>query len=299
MPDVFPPGPPQVNGQLITVEQWLANPARVTRTVQALTAERFIADRIFSPGPPATGGAVIYDQVLGSDLYTGRDVQAIEPGSEFPLVDLGDLSPQVAATVKWGGAALITYEERDRDRRDQVQRKITKLRNTIVRKVDSVAVAALRAAPIGQMVASAAWDVATTAIYKDVNAAVTAVDKLDMGYELNSALISPNTRLSMLNNDKLVSLLPRENQGAPNPILIGQLSGIAGITNWYASNRVGDDEVILLDGRTAGSISDEKPTYTRVVDQPEKERVLIMGARLTVPYVTDPKSVVRIAGVKS
>lgn len=299
MPDVFPPGAPTVAGQLITIEQWLAQPARVQRAIQDLTAQRFIADRIFSPGPPATGGAVIYDQVLSNDyLYGGsRDVQSIAPGSEFPLLDVGDLSPLVAQTVKWGGAALLTYEERDRDRRDQLARKLTRLRNSIVRKVDSVAIATLRAAPVITQAASGLWTTAATDIFADVATAITTVDRQDMGYELDSAIISPNTALAMLKNTTLRSALPRENQGSPNPVLVGRLAGVAGITNWYKTNRVLDQEVFLFSGQSAGSISDEKPLYSRVVDIEERETLLIMAARLTVPYVTDPKSVVQITGV--
>jgi hypothetical protein len=58
-----------------------------------------------------------------------------------------------------------------------------------------------------------------------------------------------------------------------------------------------DTDCLLLSGNMAGSISDERPLYTRVVDDPKRETVWVMAGRLTVPYVTDPKSVVRITGV--
>lgn len=296
MPDMFPPNPPTVSGTAITIEAWLANPLRVQRTITDLANERFIADRIFSKGGTATGGAVIYDQVLGSDLYTERDVQGIEPGSPFPILTGGESAPLVARTIKWGGAAIVTYEERDRDARDVVARRLTRLRNTIVRKVDTVAIATLKAAPIATSPASAVWTTTTTDIFADVATAKSVIERQDLGYEVDSALISYGTALSMLKNDDLRAQLPRENV-AQNPVLVGKLSGVAGITNWYATNRVADQEAFLLDGQTAGSLSDEKPLYTRVVDQPEFERLLIMAARLTVPYVTDPKSVVKITGV--
>lgn len=298
-PDMFPPGAPTVNGQEITLEQFLANPARVQRAIRDLTLQRFVADQIFSPGPAATGGSVIFDQVLGTELFMNRDVQAIEPGSEFPILDLGEVSPLVARTIKWGGAAELTYEERDRDRRDQLGRKVLRLRNTIVRKVDQVAVATLRAAPVLNAVASADWGIGTTAIFKDTASAITLVDRLDMGYTITGALISPNTNLAMLTNDQLIAQLPREGAGNSNPIRSGRLAGIAGIDDWFVTNRVTDDEIFFLSGKQAGSISDEKPLYSRVVDRPERESLLIMAARLVVPFVTDPKSVVRMTGVNA
>jgi hypothetical protein len=298
VPDLYPAGAPTINGQVISIETWLQQPARVIRTLTDLTSQRFIADRIFSPGPTASGGAVIYDQLTAQDLYPkSRDVQAVEPGAEFPIVDAGDLAPLVARTVKWGAKAGITYEERDRDRRDQVQRKLIKIRNAIVRKVDTVAIATLYAAPINTSAASALWTTTTTDIFSDVVTAQVIVNKLDMGYNLDTALISPKTLGSMLKNTNLRSSLPRENQGSPNPVLVGKLAGVAGITNWYVTNRMPDTDTLLLSGQQAGSISDERPLYSRVIDDPEREIVWVQAGRLTVPFVTDPLSVVRITGV--
>lgn len=298
MADVFPPAIPTVNGTVISIDTWLQQPLRVTKTLQDLTSQRFVADRIFSPGPPATGGAVIYDQVLAQDLYPlTRDVEEIEPGSEFPQVDAGDLAPLVAKVLKWGGAAQITYEEIRRDRRDQVNRKLTKLRNALVRKVDMVAIATLYAAPINTFAASGLWGTNATDIFADLVSGKLTIDVLDLQYEVDSALISTTTAANMLKNTTLRSSLPRENQGSPNPVLVGRLSGVAGITNWYATNRMPNQDCLLLSGQQAGSISDEVPLYTRVVDDPERERKIVMAGRLTVPFVTDPKSVVRITGV--
>ncbi len=299
MPDIYPPVAPTVNGQLITIEQWLQQPVWVQQVITDLTLERFLTDRIFSPGPAVTGGSVLFDQVLGTELYPlSRDVGAIAPGSEFPIVDTGETAPLVASTVKWGGASILTYEQRDRDRRDVLNRKLTKIRNAIVRKVDTVSLAVLRAAPINQAVASGSWSDSNIPIFKDVAGAKTTVERLDMGYSITDAIISPTTALNMLTNDKLLNQLPREGgNGVPNPIVEGALTGVAGIRNWFVTNRVTDDEVFFLEGQTAGSISDERPLYSRVVDQPWLERYLIMAARLCVPFVTAPKSVVRLSGV--
>jgi hypothetical protein len=296
-PDMYPPPPPTVSGNTISIYEWLAQPARVQRTITDLTAERFVADRVLAPGPRATGGAVIFDQVLASELYAARDIQAIEPGSEFPIVTTTEAAPLVARTIKWGGAGIITYEQRDRDDRDQLARTLTRIRNTIVKKVDAVAIASLLAAPHLTQAASGTWTSGTAAIFKDVATAVVAVDKLDMGYTITDALISPTTELNMITNDKLMGQLPREsNNRITSPIASIRMQGLLGLT-WYPTNRVADDDVILVAGRTVGSISDEKPLYSRVVDQPAQERVLVMAARLTVPFITDPKACVRIQGV--
>lgn len=299
-PNVYPPPVPTVNGQAITVDAFLQDPLRVWKVISDLTLQRFVADMIYAPGGTATGGAVIFDQVLTNNLYMDRDVQAIAPGSEFPILTDDQEVPLVARTVKWGGAAVITYEERDRDRRDVLRRELTKLRNTIVRKVDSVAVATLRAAPIQTVNASASWaggSASSGHIFEDIMTGLTVIDKLDMGYRLDTALISPTTELSLITNGNLRDAIWKSRGAVASPLASARLEGLLGLT-YYVTNRVSDNEVILLPSQQAGSISDEKPLYTRVVDQPERERILVMGARLTVPYVTDPLSVVRITGMQ-
>lgn len=287
----------EIDGSNITLDRWLKDPLRVNRALRAMTQDRFVSDYVFTPGGRATGGAVIYDQVLGNaDTYTSRDVQAIEPGSEFPLVGVGDTAALTARTTKYGGAFFLTYEDQERDRRDLLNKHLTALRNTITRKVDTVSTAVLRAAPILTAAAGAPWSDSDASIFTDVATIKATVARQDMGYDINTAIISPTTELNMVTNEKLLSQLPT-NMGAGSPILSGRLAGLAGITRWIVSTRVGDDEVIFTSGNVAGSISDEKPLYSRVVDQPEKERTFVMAARIVVPYVTDPKSVIRLVGV--
>jgi len=298
MPDLFPPLAPTVSGIRVSMDWFLQNPARVEHVIADLAAQRFIADRILTPGPTATGGAVIYDQVLANELYMGRDVQSIEPGMEFPVLNQLEAAPLVARVTKWGGAARYSYEQIRRDRRDVLARGFTQLSNTIVKKVDGNAIAALRAAPILTGAAAGSWAATPGSIVKDIQTGMTAVDKLDMGYRITDALITPTTHLKMITNATLLSLLPREGvrPTVPNPIASGELQNVLGLT-WYPTNRVTDDEVILVSGRVAGSISDEIPFYSRVIDEPDRESRLVQAARPVSIYITDPKSCYRITGV--
>lgn len=291
----YPPAPPTVDGQgRITVEQFLKNPSRVQRVITDLAAQRFLAERIFSKGD-AQGGAVIFDQVTASELYTARDVQAIEAGSEFPIVTSGESTPKVAAVTKWGGAGVLTYEAVRRDARDVLNRELTKLRNTIVRKVDTVAIAALDAAPITPF-AGTAWSNATTGNpVLDLATGRSLIDDADMGYSADTVLINPAQYVSLISNPKVYNALPREST-ANNPIVNGQLNGYMGF-NWFVTNRVAAGSAYILSSMMAGSLRDELPLYSRVIDQQDRERWLIQAARVTVPIVTDPKAVVKLTGI--
>jgi hypothetical protein len=82
-----PAGPPTISGTTFTIDIALQNPTRViTPMVLDLTRQRFFVDRVFASAGGVTGGAVIYDVVVYPDLYADRDVERVEPGSEFPIV---------------------------------------------------------------------------------------------------------------------------------------------------------------------------------------------------------------------
>jgi hypothetical protein len=292
---MYPPGAPSVNGTEISVDLWLRNPERVTRRMQTMTNGYFLSDEIFSPGG-AAGGAVIYDEVGATDLFTTRDVQAIEPGSAFPLVDTEDVTPKVAKVTKWGGAVIITYESRDRDDRDVLARQLTKLRNTVTRKVDSVAMAALNAAPLLQLPTAGAWNGASGDIVLDLETARSMIDDSDMGYSADTIIINPTSRIAIKGNKALRDSLPRENT-ALNPVTARDLNGALNFQRWIVSPRCPAGKAYVLTSKIVGSQRDEVALYTRVVDQPEKERVLVMAGRRTVPVITDPKSAVVINGI--
>jgi hypothetical protein len=302
MPTPYPPAPPTVSGNNITVDAFLNNPARVQRAINDLTLNRFLADRIFAEGPRATGGAVLYDQLTsGGDYFTSRDVQAIEPATEFPILNSGETMPLVAAVTKWGGSAVFSYEAVRRDRRDLLARELVRLRNTIIRKIDTVGMAALNAAPLHTQAAAAVWTTATNDLSIDIFTAVSTIDEQDMGYNATAAIIHPSDVLSIRKNTAIRSIMPRENRGAggqPDLLSSADLDGFLGIRRWYVSNRQTAGTVHVLAERQIGGISDELPLYSRTVDEETKERYRVMSARIAVPYVTDPKAVVKITGVR-
>lgn len=297
MPTPYPPGPPTVSGTTITVDAFLQNTPRVARTIEALTLNRFVADRILAEGPRATSGAVLYDQMAAGEFFTNRDVQAIRPGMEFPILNSGEHMPLVAAVVKWGGSAVITYEAARRDRRDLLNRELTRLKNTIIRKVDTVAIAALNAAPIQTSAAAGDWSTVTNNPLADVFGAVSAIDEADMGYVATAVVLNPAQALDLRLNEKIAARAPRENTGDPNNLLgAADLAGLAGLPNWYVTNRQPAGVVHVLAEKVVGSISDELPLYTRTVDEQTKERYRVMSARVTVPFITDPLAAYKITG---
>lgn len=294
MPSPYPQAAPTVAGTNITVSMFLNSPARVQRAIENLALNRFVADLIFAEGPAAVGGAVIYDQVTANDTYLSQDVQEIEPGSEFPILSSPQAGPLVAIARKYGGEVLFTDEAIRRDNRQVVQRDLIRLRNTIVRKYDTLAMTALDAAPILTMVGSGDWTTAATDIISDLATAAFTIDSLDLGYAPDTMLINPAQELDLLKDADIRTALPRERTDLP--IATGNLGRLMDI-DFVVTNRVTAGTAYLLQRRVAGGISDEVPLYARTVDDRRREAVFLHGARVGVPYVTDPKAVVKLTGI--
>ena len=138
-----------------SVAAFLASATRVTAAVDEMTRQRFVADALFAPGPNAS--AVVYDQILTGGSFLATDVEEIRPGAAFPRLAHNLAGPLAAAAAKYGGEVPITWEERDDNRTDILKQRTGQLANTILRKVDGIAMAALAAAPTNTLAAGTAW----------------------------------------------------------------------------------------------------------------------------------------------
>jgi|SRR5579875_3481327 len=309
----YPQPAPTVSGVNETVSVYLNNPLRLQKAIMDFTVMRFVMPHIFTQAPAATGGAVVYDQILGTFFFLDRDVQSIRPGSQFPILAGGEQLPSTAAVQKLGGEVMLTYEAVRRDNRNLLARELRRLGNNVVRYVDAAAVAALNAAPIyTATAASGGWSTGTNDPLADIATAAEMVYGPDLGYVPDVMLVNPLDHSHLVKNTTLRSALPRENInigvttiGAdhephggdiPNPIKGGFLNVLEGL-NIYLTNRVPSGTVYILDSQNCGQYSDEIPEYYRVIDEPREETYYIHGARIMVPFVTDPLACVKLTGV--
>ena len=146
-PVSYPLGAPTLVGNNLTVDTALNQPGRITKRLADLTLQRFIVDRIFaSSGKSIASGAVIYDQLTTNQLYTNRDIEQRAAADEYPIVGSDRLAPKVAVSEDWGGKFWISDQARSRNDVAHFNNQTTALANTIVRKVNSRAIATLDAA---------------------------------------------------------------------------------------------------------------------------------------------------------
>lgn len=290
----YPPAPPTVDANgIITIDQFLNQPTRVRRVLQNLALQRFVADVIFGPGPSVSGGAVLYDEVTANDLYTARDAQEIAAGGEYPILTDEAPVPKMASVRKWGGRIFITDEQRDRNELNVLNRELTKLRNTIVRKVDSVAFAALDASPKLTLTGADWSNTANDPIAQIVDARAMVNDQ-DLGYEVDTAIINPAQEADLLKRDDFrKTLSPASQDAIVRGANIGQIMTI----DFIKSNRVPAGTAWILQRRIVGGISDEQPLASKTYRQEDSDKTWVQASRRLVPYVTDPKAVVKLTSI--
>jgi hypothetical protein len=138
----YPLSAPTVSGTNITVDLMLNQPTRITRYLSDLTLRGYWADKVFTPGGGVSGGAILYTQLTQNELFvaSGRDVQNVEPGAEFPLVTFDRPTPLTKQVEKFGGKFFVTDEARDRNDPMMLQQGAQRLANTINRRIHTNAV---------------------------------------------------------------------------------------------------------------------------------------------------------------
>lgn len=290
----YPLAAPVVNGSQITVQTMLNQPTRITRYLSDINLRGFISPLIFANAGGVTGGAVIYDQLTINDLFSTRDVQNVEPGAEFPIVTSENGEPLVAPVEKFGGKFFVTDEARDRNDGGVIQREGRKLINTITRKIDQKAIAALDLAMSkypGQTAVGVNWNsVVTNGSSASSAGAWPAADFAKVQLLADTQELGVQFDLWVVNPA----------QKAQFDLLYGASS--ASVLSAYgvrmvASNRVEAGTAYVLESGQVGEMRTEKPLSTETWRENTTQRTWVQSDIRPVMYVTNPYSLVKVTGL--
>lgn len=309
MPTIYPPAPPTLSGDLVTISRFLQNPTLIARRLRTLLEQRYIADALLTGRFQVSGGAVLYE--TGESIFAPDNPRATAPGSEYPLTNLANGTASLASTVKWGSDAMITDESIKRQNIDPVNRAFIKLANTNVKYIDSVALSAVSSAVTQTTAAAAAWSVGgTTAqqILNDVLQAKANIMALNQGYDPDTVVVSDVTLAYALGKFVAAGYFARETD-ANNPALTANFPVIAGM-RWLATpNLPTAGTALVLDSQQLGGMADEDlggPGYVsaggvgvqaKTIRDDEDDQWRIRIRRVTVPIVLEPASAWKITSV--
>ncbi|WP_230587785.1 major capsid protein [Mycobacterium avium] len=149
---------PELNGRRLTVDAALKEPSRIRDQIATLADDQILLPKVFRPfGAQIQGGGLLYSVIAATDFFTS-DIEKRTPGAEYRVIEGVSPTPKLAAVEDWGGKFQVEDERRTRNDISYIDQQTTQLANTIARKLDTRAVAALEAADIATVAVSNPWD---------------------------------------------------------------------------------------------------------------------------------------------
>lgn len=275
----------------------LANPTRIERRINEMSADRFLVDYVFAR-TTAEGGSVLYDRD-DEGQYLARDAEAIDAGGEFPKLGGEEVLPHVARVSKYGGEVDLSFESVRRGDTADYRRKVTQLANTVVRKTNLVGVEAIRRdADIQTAEITTPWTEAAADPITDLMAAVSQIDDAELGYETNTVLINPQDVLVLRQREDIRDALPRENPDL-NPLLSKELAGLLSL-DWIKSSFVPRGTAWIVDRNNLGSVGDEEGgVRADTYDEKHRQVHVLQAWRSVVPVITNPRAAIKLEGFVS
>ncbi|AMM44471.1 major capsid protein [Arthrobacter phage BarretLemon] len=280
------------NKPTLTVNALLKAPKVIEKRI-ITPSQNFLSDALFRPDTTESG-VVIFNRAKASDIYPSRgDVEQIEPGGEFPYVDVDEEGAEMALSSKFGAGYVVTDEAERRNQLSVFTKGNLKVRNALLRQDAYRCLAAFRGA-VPTVNATDVWT-SPRAWREDILRNIAAVQRLGLGYSPDTVIISPNTATELLLLPELDSLLPRENK-ALNPLFNPTLSGLLNV-NWLVNEFASDTEAILLQTKMTGANVVEKPYGVEVVREGTRKRNHVLADKWSVPVIDEPESALVITGI--
>jgi hypothetical protein len=299
-PITNPLSAPTVSGTSLTIDFFLNNPTRITRRVADLVMRNFFLDKVFDMGGDVQGGALLYDQATTIDVYTDRDVERMQPGTEAPILTGARIAPLVAPVEKFGGKFPVTDEQKRRNDVSRVTNQMRRVANTITRKMQQRGIAELEAAISSfsrTTAAEATWKAAAEeamlnrkAINNPMGAvwkAIEAMELLEMGYAFDTLIVSPKD-----------AYLLRTFFGEQANVMAALAD--VGITNLVVTPRKAAKTAILTAGKMVGTMRLEEPMRTETEREGApllRQQTWIQTTVNPVFAVTDPYAAMEITGL--
>lgn len=288
----YPAAPPTTSGTKLTIDALLKAPKILAKRIVGET-DPFLSNLLFR-SDTTESGAVVYGIASTEDRYPARgDVQQVEPGAEFPMVDTAEGENAVAVASKFGAGYIVTDEARDRNQISVISKGNAKVRNALLRQdANRLFKAFEKDVPVTNSVGD--WTT-PKAMRTDILRGLATIEGYRLGYSANTVLIHPDRVTDLLLLDELQNLSPREN-AALNPLFRRELAGYLGV-NWITNQYMDPTKAIILETGITGVNVTEKPYGVAVVREGTRERDIVIASKRSVPIIDEPLSALVISGI--
>jgi hypothetical protein len=307
MPHIYPPAPPTMTGDVITISRFLGNPAAVARRLRTLAENRFISDVLLAGRYPVSAGSIQYE--TGESIFTAKAPEVVNAGAEYPRSPAAPGTAAMASTSKWGQDVPVTDEHIGRYGRRAVDVAMLKIVNYLVKQVDSVCLTAIAAAVTANAAVTAIWTTPASADpLLDLMKAKAAIVALDQGYDPDTVVMTDTAYAYLVANQKIISGLQRESD--TNITMTGNVLTIAGLRILPTNNLPVAGNAFVLDSTMLGGIAYERipsPEYTGDPangveswsrrDPAANDQWIVRGRRPVVPIIQEAGAGYKITGI--
>lgn len=293
----FYPASAELNNGVLSVDQALNDPTIIEQRVAELAEKNLIVDSVFAQGGEVSGGTVIYSKITEKHLYTDNDVADRQPGDEYPVLYSTRPESQLARVMDFGGKFATSHEARKRNQSIDFDNDVTRLANTISRKLNQRAIetidAAITAGDVVELGSTAGWDNiildgapdTITAPQErptaDLAKIIAHADNLDMGIVYKKLLVHPDTRANL-----------RIAYGTNMNAMLSDFG-----LELVSSNQMPVNEAYLVDPAQAGFIRYEEGLTVTNWDDPEHRQTWTQGWCMPVMGITTPAAIGVIRGI--
>lgn len=300
-------------GPRITVNSFIKDPLLIRARMIRMFEQQFIMESVLRNVGGADAGVIGYEE--STPLFTDDDAAVIAEGGEIPLTMGQDGVPKAAFTIKTGLGIEITQEIKDRGRVDKLNQRMVQVRNTIVRHWErrlfnafAAAVPVANTIDLGPTAAARSWYTGSAPTIRDdvlnarllvTEAEVPNQDDSFLGFEPDTILISTRTFNALLKDDEFAKVYANSPLATKSPTYTGTLEKeLYGLT-WLVSRFMTDDDAYLMERKTVGGYSDERPMQTSAT-YPIRERECWRAdcVRRTAIFVDQPYAIARIKNIK-
>lgn len=290
----YPAGLPEVNGRLLTVDEWLRDPEVLESSVVAAMPP-LLSDVLFRQDT-TNAPAVLYTEAELAELYPqSGDVEYVDPESEVPLVDIGDRTRRVATARTTGFAYEILREAVEDNDLDAMRMKNAAGINALSRQDDArVLHAFYEKVPTVNSVGY--WDTGRN-WQRDLLTAQGEIEARELGYEqfTPTVIVNPVAFSALQLNTDYQDRAPREDTNL-NPMFRNQLLGLGGY-NWAKNRRIKQDEAIVCIPGLVGRNILRRGILAETDYRPSQRRTTVTVTKRSMPVIDNPGAAYVIKGI--
>lgn len=279
----------------------------VDRRVRDLVGQQFIADQLFT-GISVDALAIKF-QMEDTDRNedgTAKLDKVTEKGERSGYERIGISETAKSAMIrKYGLESAITYEMQKFGAGGQIERALRKLSMNVRGMVDEMAykVATENYTVGGNIqgknitVAGERWSNATTgadAMINDLIDARTAGRRY--GYTMDTVVMHPDQEAMLLKNKNIRDAFRQNNTDVA--LLRGYIGDFMGYS-FIVDEKFQENNVLILQKKVIGDIADAESLNTQVYNEDANEHTVVRAKRFTTAYLTDPKAVFLLKGVRA